>query len=272
MYSNSSVWVLEPAPQRSKIFAAGAAGIVSSYNTPTAVATSQCRVSNGWVNGLAYLKSVNALVASTSRGSLLALCGDTLAVTNSVTASYWFNAVKAIPGTNSHRCVVTTAEGLVLLWNARSGEFSEFPRRHTDQVWSCSVSEDGALVATCGGNGELGLWNVAEAEFVSWIGRGGYTITSVAFLCKRRLLVSVDMGGLLTVWGLDDQHPVSRVVAHEARIWSIAASADQQLLVTAGADRRVAVWDVSTLRLVHEVRLGNIPTACSFVSNSTVAV
>ena len=80
------------------------------------------------------------------------------------------------------------------------------------------------------------------------------------------------MSGMLTVWSLDDQHPTSRVAAHDARIWSIAASADQRLLATVGADHRVAVWDVRNLRLLQEVRMDNIPTACHFFGESNTVI
>ena len=268
MFINQSIWVLESDQHGTTIYAAGSSGVVTTFDVASCCVVSHQNISTGWINGLAYSNNNNTLVVATSRGVLIKLDVDRFRTIYSLPTNYWFNGIKKIKTAKNDSYIVTTAEGNVLFWDTFFYQLNEFPKKHSDQVWSCSISDSGEHLVTCGGNGEIALWDLHNMQFINWFSIGGYTVTSIAFLCKYGMLASVDMGGFLTLWSVKNKRPIHRILAHHARIWNISTSADQRFIVTVGADNRAVVWDLESLQIANEFQMDCPPTACIIQGNS----
>src|SRR5262245_32319642 len=124
-HANKSIWAVDASS--STVFAAGASGQLLCFDLSSMRLGRSIDVSGGWLNGVAIAERTGLVVASTSRGELIALDISTGAVQRRVQTGFWFNGVKNVLDQGPQSSfLVTTAEGEVLLWVPEEGQLLPF--------------------------------------------------------------------------------------------------------------------------------------------------
>lgn len=151
--------------------------------------------------------------------------------------------VPALAFTSDDVLVSADYEGLIVVWDAKSGAVKSSIVGHRKQeIRALAVSEQ--LVATVAEDG-VRVWNVetgqAALAFEKQVERTGF----VVFVPGRRRLVTGSHHGEISVWDLDgDDHGV--LSGHEGPVQAAAVSPDGERLVSAGEDGTVRFWDLDT--------------------------
>jgi hypothetical protein len=107
------------------------------------------------------------------------------------------------------RAITWTEAGLVLLWNADSGEPAGLIDTELDTIRCCAFSPDGLWLAVGSGDGKVSLWELDSGQWIgSWKGhRSG--INSLAFLPGGRL-VSTSEDTTALIWDVQPRKTLTR--------------------------------------------------------------
>jgi WD40 repeat protein len=116
-----------------------------------------------------------------------------------------------------------------------------------------AVSGDEALIATAAENTPVKLWNMNSGTLLHTIDinqAGGITFSPD---CNRLVIPEMTSGRLL-LWDIGQQRQVGKFKAHSTICLSAASLPDGRLVSGGAGDELVRIWDVSTNRLLLNLR------------------
>ncbi len=151
---------------------------------------------------------------------------------------------------------VANENGIVRLWNARTGEHSADFIGHTDPVVALAFSPDGNTLAS-GSLREIRLWDLtARATSPAAVLQGHRDmVTTLAFSPDGRTLASTSFYGTILLWDVETGQLRHRLPAHTDSIQALAFSPDSEILVSGSywspnAESTIRVWNPHTGRLL----------------------
>lgn len=109
-------------------------------------------------------------------------------------------------------------------------------------VTGLAVAPDGALVATAGYDGTVGLWSCDTWEPVRELPAGG-NVNAIAFSHDGQLLAAA-AAGRLVIWSHRDQDPIASYRLPIKGVYALAFSADTRRLAQTGADGKVRIFEL----------------------------
>ncbi|MEM9218610.1 MAG: TIR domain-containing protein [Cyanobacteria bacterium P01_F01_bin.150] len=161
-----------------------------------------------------------------------------------------------------HAIASAGADNTVRLWALQEELLQVFDDRNHSSVNGVSVSPDGQLMATVGGeertpeqrsgNDVVNLWKRPEADdapqqpkpIQSLTGHTG-RIHSVGFSPDGLTLASTGEDNTAKIWASDGTL-LHTLTGHTDQVYDAAFSPDGQTLATASKDRTVKIWDVNS--------------------------
>jgi WD40 repeat protein/tRNA A-37 threonylcarbamoyl transferase component Bud32 len=159
--------------------------------------------------------------------------------------------------------------GLATIWDVGSRALRHEPIRVSSYAIGVSISADGTMLATAGGDG-VKLWDVAAGIEVGHIGDYG-AAGDVAFSPTEPLVAFAREGtleqgqGYAEIWDVARRSRIASLQVDTVDPgyvlgWAVAFSPDGRMLATAGIEQLVHLWDVRTGRLIREIEQ-NVGTA-----------
>jgi serine/threonine protein kinase/WD40 repeat protein len=143
---------------------------------------------------------------------------------------------------DGRRLLTGSADGKARWWDAQTGRPVGVPLAHELAVRSVGWSRDGKRIATGTGDG----WNVFGPTART---RGGARL-----------------------WDATSGKPLGPPLPHGGTVFAVAFSPDGKLLLTGCHDRRARLWDVSSGKLVAEVKHDAPVTGVAFHPDGTTFV
>jgi WD40 repeat protein len=125
---------------------------------------------------------------------------------------------------------------------------------HLREVRTVSLSSDGRLLASGGGDSEVRVWSARSGKLLRTLSGHRGEVESVAFSPQGFMVASGGQGGEIRVWNARSGKLLATLRGHGATVNSVAFGPIGRLLVSAGADRRVHVWDIDTRRKIRTLR------------------
>jgi WD40 repeat protein/serine/threonine protein kinase len=158
-------------------------------------------------------------------------------------------AWQARPDRDGRRLFVCGEDGVVRVWDARTGRKSpmEFSKAGPTGLnyWTMALSPDSRLLALGGRDGTVRLWNVAEPPTpTGQVLTHDSLVETMAFAPNGRRLLVGTRSGRLYVWDLQ----TSRAAAFplDGPVGTVAFAPDGQLLATGTRGGRVLLWDADS--------------------------
>lgn len=151
---------------------------------------------------------------------------------------------------------VASEEGIVRLWEARTGEHSADFIGHTDPVVALAFSPDGNTLAS-GSFREIRLWNLTSEQTARHAVLQGHRdmVTTLAFSPDGRTLASTSFYGTILLWDVGTGQLRHSLSAHTDSIQALAFSPDNEILASGSywhpdARSTIRLWNPHTGRLL----------------------
>ena len=153
------------------------------------------------------------------------------------------------------RIAVGTLQGECLVWDQTSRTVVRRWAAHAGRVSEVAWSPDGALIATCGGDGLVKTWESSSGtEVQACTGHRG-NVTSVAWGPQGKQLISGGFDGTLRVWDARPK-PVSKVIeTHSTGVWAMAWMGNDTLRTMRDYSHQVYDWNTVDGTLIRQREL-----------------
>lgn len=138
-------------------------------------------------------------------------------------------------------------DGVIRVWDARTGSRCTQLAGHTAGVRSVGFSPDGKRMASGGDEGVVRVWDLdTGSQRAQLIGHTA-GVRSVAFSPDGKKLASGGDDGVVRVWDAGAGEQRAQLAGHAAGVRSVAFSPDGLTLASGGGgDGAIQVWDVRT--------------------------
>jgi WD40 repeat protein len=149
---------------------------------------------------------------------------------------------------DGERIASASQDGVIKIWDARTGRELQPVHAHDDHARSVAYSPDGCFLASGSWDRTLRVWDVhTDQPVLAWEGPANARVDSVAFSPDSRLLASGSGEpkefGEVTVWEVATGQPIWHRRGHENRVTRVTFSPDSRYVASASSDRTVRVWD-----------------------------
>jgi WD40 repeat protein len=145
-----------------------------------------------------------------------------------------------------------------------SGALLRILSGHTDQVWACAISPDGAWIVSASRDGTLKIWDAATgAERATLVGHVDW-VWGCAISPDGAWIVSTSNDSTLKIWDAATGAERATLVGHADAVKTCAVSPDGAWIVSGCRDRTLKIWDASTGAVrATLVGHGNAVRACA---------
>lgn len=155
---------------------------------------------------------------------------------------------------DGRRIVTAGADGVLTLWDARTGKESKSIRVGTGPLYSVAFTPDGKKAAVAGFSGDtVSVWDLETGKQTAGNNERKYVV-NVAMLPSGKQVVASGVGG--EVW-LIDVETGKRVRKMSGGVpkygFSVAAAPVGKLVASAGDDKTIYVWDAATGKLFADL-------------------
>ncbi|CRZ17147.1 WD40 repeat domain-containing protein [Mycolicibacterium neworleansense] len=148
------------------------------------------------------------------------------------------------------RIVSGSADSVVQVWDAVSGQPVGTPMRHGDRVTSVAFSPDGSRIVSGSADNSVRVWDAVTGQSAGEPMRHDAAVMSVAFSPAGSRIVSGGADKTVRVWDTASGKPVGAPMRHSDTVASVAFSPDGSHIVSGGYDKTVRVWDAVSGRPV----------------------
>jgi hypothetical protein len=144
------------------------------------------------------------------------------------------------------------SDGVVRLWDVRTGRELRRYEGHTKTVWAVAFSPDGDLLASAGEDGTVRLWDVVgggQRQCLRGNGKGfDQPVYGAAFAPDGLSLAAGGYDGKLRLWDVESGQMRGTPVNADRIVWSVAYSREGDRIATAGDSGAVKTWGAADLR------------------------
>lgn len=139
-------------------------------------------------------------------------------------------------------------EGIVLLFDAATGQERTRLTPTVKDVWRLAFSPDGQVLASGHGDGRVRLWGGMPEREIGELNNSGGAVQALAFSTDGRLLVKGggdrDKPSNLHLWEVATGRHLGVLKGHSMPVLGVAYAASHESLASCGEDGTVRLWDM----------------------------
>jgi WD40 repeat protein len=156
----------------------------------------------------------------------------------------WVRQAAFAPG---NRLAVSAGDdGIVRVWDVRSGKEAMALAGHVGGVWQAVFSPDGRRIASAGKDGTIRLWDAKAGRLLRTMRGHADDVWCVAFSPDGKLLASGGVDADVRLWDVGTGKCLRKQAGHGGAVRSVAFSPRGKEVASGGFDRTVRTWDVRT--------------------------
>jgi WD40 repeat protein len=177
--------------------------------------------------------------------------------------------VDAVFSPDGRFLATATADRLVTIWNAHTGEAVHPALKHENGRYRLRFSPDGLWLAA-GGNVEVRIWDVRSGVLLVPVLKHGEDVVNFQFMPDGQRLITVTQRGRIRVWDLAGAEPALPPFLGDGEpVTSAVFSPDGHKVVTDTGAGDIRIWDVrSGLALGETMTPTNVPSSrLGFIDN-----
>ena len=148
------------------------------------------------------------------------------------------------------RLVTGSSNGIVHLWDTRTGKQSQVFKGHTDCVSAVALSPDGRSLATGSYDLSARIWDVQSGRKLHPLAGHRGAVLSVAFSPDGTVLATAGIDQTIRLWDASSGKHRQTLTGHKSWVNSVAFSPDGKWLVSGSSDGKGKVWSL-TGELLH---------------------
>lgn len=169
------------------------------------------------------------------------------------TQKYLWNAEYSPDG----KTIATSSQdGVLRLWEARTGRLRERLRGHRDFVQSIDFSNDGSRLVSGGYDRTVRIWNAEDGERLGLCEGHGDLVRAVDFAPDGERVASVSRDGELILWEASSCDPIARFEEQSGQSRGVAFSPRGEWLASGGDDGVLRLRDPRNGELERELESG----------------
>jgi WD40 repeat protein len=162
-------------------------------------------------------------------------------------------AVKACIHPAGDRCVVSTIDGRLLVYDLGTGRLVGTLANINAIARALAFSPDGKYLVAGSWDGVVRVWDLSRAPIlVAEFSGHADLIDAVAFGPSDGFLLSADWSGRLFTWDIQTTAVIMRVQAHSDIVNGVVSIPAEQWVITASNDARTRVWQATSFELVED--------------------
>jgi WD40 repeat protein len=190
----------------------------------------------------------NPPIVSRSTLSLVALSRGTRKVLPGHDAAVLSVAINA----DSTRIASSSADAVVKIWDAQSGDILYRMVGHGGDVESVAFSPDGRYVVSSAADFLAIIWDVSTGQEVRRLRGHSAPVRRALFTPDGAHIITASSDSTLIKWRVDDGTPVTTFTGHTSAALALAIAPDGKTALSGARDGRLIQWDLETGAVLRE--------------------
>lgn len=148
--------------------------------------------------------------------------------------------------------VSTSDDGLVQVWDAKTGEKKGKAFSHSDWVYTAAFSADSKLLITASQDKTARVWNAltGEPKTESFKLTGPVRWAAISADGKQALTASESAAQL---WDVEKGQPIGQPMTHDGGVYYVSFSPDGKFAATASGDKTAKIWGLGGTNATAQV-------------------
>jgi WD40 repeat protein len=239
------------SPDGNRLISCGRDGGVIVWDPATGEQRSSLRVSHGNIESMAVSPDGNTLATSGQGAGIWDLAGRR----EPLRLDGHGDAVNCVAFSHEGKAVATACrDGIVKVWDARTGLARATFRGHRAAVQSVAFSPDDRTLASVDDRGGIRFWDMASGA-VGAIATGQDRLWCVAFSPDGRTLATTSRDGTVKLWDPVRDRDRIAIQVPSPVVHSIAFSADGEAFSLVGENGTIWTWDAAQGKLLDARRV-----------------
>ena len=153
------------------------------------------------------------------------------------------NSVDALALTlNNDFLVSGSCDGLIRVWDARSGRLVRHLKGHTGGVRALRLILDGLILASGSEDMTIRIWDLSSGRELGQL--DGHTDTVTSLDAHGLMLASGSDDGTFRIWDIGHRCEWARSTAYMGAVRAVALTANGRALISGSTDGSIRIWDL----------------------------
>jgi WD40 repeat protein len=142
-------------------------------------------------------------------------------------------------------------DGLLQVWNSKSGIVKFSFRAHEEAIHSISFCPTSKFIASASEDGTVKIWDLTSGNQVSFFELMGEHCYSVSFSPNGEQIAIGSSSSVISLWDVKSGELVSKFFGHKGAVRSLTFSNCGNFLSSGAEDNNVIVWNIESEEKCH---------------------
>ncbi|KAF9415647.1 hypothetical protein BGZ76_004766, partial [Entomortierella beljakovae] len=158
----------------------------------------------------------------------------------------------------------SSVDGVIVLWDAETGETKHTLRGHIGMVNSIMYSPDGNRIASGGADKKVLLWDTEYGKIIQVLDGHTHGVDSVIYSPKGNMIASRE-SNYIRLWEVNNGLSVRTITGHTSEVSSVSIFEDN--IASASKDGSIRIWNYETGDSLRVLLGHDGPVECAVYSS-----